>query len=110
MSYVKLETNTLSVLVAGLYCVNHMVDSIAIPQSVWLSIAEKLEYFLPMWDYDKISFEEWVDTHLLILPKPMLSDEELTDLQSNSLYWETPNGNVILIISMDIGVINGEEH
>ena len=107
MSYVNLETNTLSVLIAGLYCVNHMVDSIAIPQSVWLSIAEKLEYFLSLWDYDIISFEEWIDTHLLILPKPMLSDEELTDLQSNTLYWETPNGNVILIISMNMGVING---
>lgn len=108
MGYVNLEIGTLSVLIAGLYCANHMVDSLAIPQSVWLSVAEKLEYFLPVWDYNKISFEEWIDTHLLILPKPMISDEELSELENNTLYWEIPNGNVILFISMDIGVLNGE--
>lgn len=107
MSYVNLETNTLSVLIAGVYCVNHMVDSIAIPESVWLNIAEKLESYLLSWDYEQISFEEWINTHLLILPKPMLSDKELTELQNNTLYWEIPNGNVILIVSMDVGVING---
>lgn len=106
MVKVNLSLSTLSVLIAGMYCSCHSVDSMAIPQSLWLSIAEKLEYFLPDWDYDKISFEEWVDTHLLILPKPMLSEEEVEDLQNTTLYWEHPNGNVVLSVSMDIGVIN----
>ena len=108
MEAVRLDTTTLAVLVAGLYCTNHQVDTLAVPQSVWMSIAEKLEYFLPMWDYNKITFEEWINTHLLILPKPMISEEELKELQETTLYHEMPNGNVILVVSMDIKLINGE--
>lgn len=106
MVYVDLDLNTLSVLIAGMYCTDHQVDSIAIPQSVWLSIAEKLEFFLPQWDYERIRFEQWISNYLLILPKPMLSVDEIKELQENTLYYEVPNGNVILVISMDIGVIN----
>ena len=103
---INLNTTTLSVLIAGLYCTEHEVNSLAIPQSVWLSIAEKLEYFLPTWDYNRISFEEWVDTCLMILPKVMLAPSNIEDLQNSTLYWEVPNGNAVLVISMDIGVIN----
>ena len=46
MGAVELETTTLSVLIAGLYCTEHEVNSMAIPQSLWLEIAEKVEYFL----------------------------------------------------------------
>ena len=104
---INLDTYTLSVLIAGLYCTDHQVDSLAIPQSVWLAVAEKLEYFLPDWNYKIITFEEWIRTHLLILPKVMLSEEEVKELENNTLYWETPNGNALLVVSMDIGVING---
>lgn len=107
MAKVELETNTLAVLVAGMYCTDHQVDSMAIPQSLWIQIAEKLEYFLPDWDFDKISFEEWIRTHLLILPKPMLSEDEVEELQKTTLYWEQLNGNIILCVSMDIRTING---
>lgn len=103
---VDLETNTLAVLIAGLYCTSHNTNALAVPQSVYLQIAEKLEYFLPYWDYSKITFEEWIDTHLLIYPKVLISDDELNDLRENTLYWEQSNGNAILVISMDIGVIN----
>lgn len=106
MVSIELETNTLAVLIAGLYCTYNEVNSIAIPESVFLSIAEKLEYFLPLWDYDVISFEDWIKNCLLIYPKQMFAEEELKQLQENSLYWEYPNGNVILFISMDISVIN----
>lgn len=106
MVLVNLDVNTLSVLVAGLYCSEHEVNSLAIPQSVWLSIAEKLEYFLPSWNYEVISFEEWISTCLMILPKPMLTSSDIKELQGSTLYWEAHNGNVILVVSMDIGVIN----
>ena len=106
MVKIELDKYTLSVLVAGLYCTTHAVDSVAIPQSLWIAIAEKLEYFLPNWDYNKISFEDWIENCLLILPKPLLDEETLEDMQKTTLYWEYPNGNVILIVSMDIGVIN----
>ena len=106
MVKVELQTSTLSVLIAGLYSVRYNVNAMAIPESIYLQIAEKLEYFLPNWDYDKITFEEWVNTCLLIYPKVLISDEEIEELKNSTLYWEVSNGNAILVISMDIGVIN----
>lgn len=108
MVKVELETSTLAVLLAGLYCTFHEVNSLAIPESLYLSIAEKLEYFLPDWDYTKISFEDWVKYELTILPKAMLSDEDLEYLMNNTLYWETMNGNALLVVSMNINDINGK--
>ena len=106
MAKVELETGTLAVLIAGLYSVEYNVNALAIPESTFLQIAEKLEHFLPNWDFNKISFEDWIRTGLIIYPKPMLSQEEVEDLQDSTIYWEVPNGNVILVVSMDIRVIN----
>lgn len=106
MGEVNLNTETLAVLVAGIYCTEHEVDSMAIPHSLWLEIAEKIEYFLPLWDYDKISFEEWVNKCLLIYPTVMLDSEDLKEMQEIPLYWERLNGNVLLSVSMDIREIN----
>lgn len=106
MVNVELETSTLSVLIAGLYCTTHNVDVLAIPESIYLGVAEKLEFFLMNWNYDVISFEDWIKHCLLIYPKEMLPDDDLKELQENTLYWETPVGNAILFVSMDIGVIN----
>ena len=105
---IKLNTNTLSMLIAGLYCADNEVDSIAIPFSIWFAIAEKLEYFLPSWDYEKITFEQYIKNCILIFPKEMIPETELKNMQRTTLYWEYPNGNVILSISMDIQPINGE--
>ena len=109
MVLVELETSTLSVLIAGLYCTFNNVNSMAIPESIYLSIAEKIEYFISngLWDFSRISFEDWVKHCLIIYPKQVLSEVELEDLKKDSLYWEVPAGNVILVISMDIGGING---
>ena len=108
MVLVELKTGTLGALVSGLYCSSNGVNAMAIPQSVWIEIAEKLEYFLPMWNFEKISFEDWVNTCLVIYPKEMISEEELDDLKKDSLYWERMNGNVLLFISMNIRMINSE--
>ena len=107
MVLVELETSTLAVLIAGLYCTDNQVDSMAIPQSVWLSIAEKLEYLIPSWDYNKISFEDWITTSLMIYPKPLLDETVLEQMMNETLYWEALNGRVILSISMDVSDING---
>ena len=109
MEYVKLRTSTLGVLVAGLYCSIHEVESIAIPESIWIYIAEQLEYFLPNWNYEVISFEDWVEHNLTILPKAMLDEEDIKYLQENTLYNEIMNGNVVLIVSMDIRGINAKQ-
>lgn len=109
MVLVELDNNTLAVLVAGLYCTENQVDSMAIPQSVWLAIAEKLEYFIESggWDFNKISFEDWVITSLWIYPKQLIDDELIESMKKTSLYWEVPNGNAVLSVSMDVGGING---
>jgi hypothetical protein len=106
MVKVELEPSTLSVLIAGLYCTYHEVNSLAVPESIYLYVAEQLEYFLPDWNFDVISFEEWIKNCLFIYPKPLLSDEDIEYLQGNSLYWEMPNGNVMLVVSMDVRDIN----
>lgn len=106
MVFVDMSIHTLATLIAGLYCADNNVDSMAIPYSIWIAIAEKLEYFLPEWDYENITFEQFIKNCVLIYPKQMIPEAELEDMQKNTLYWEYPNGNVILAISMDISVIN----
>ena len=106
MVKIKLHTSTLSVLLAGLYCSMNDVNHLAIPESVWLSVAEKLEYFLPDWNYDVISFEDWIKDCLFIYPKPILDEDDIRYLQENSLYWEMPSGNVMLVVSMNVRDIN----
>ena len=98
----KLDVNTLSTLIAGLYSVYTDVNPIAIPQSVWLEIAEKLSYFMDTWDYEKITLNDWVKYGLLIYPKEMFNESEIEDLQKNTLYWERVSGNAVLVVSMDI--------
>ena len=107
MVKIELETSTLAVLIAGMYCAYNEVNSIAIPESIWLGVAEKLEFFVPNWDYEKLSFEDWVKNCLLIYPKVLVDEEDIEYYKENSLYWEVPNGNMILMISMNISDING---
>ena len=104
----ELHKTTVAVLISGLYCVSHNVEAIAIPESIWLNIAEKLEYFIEneLWDFNVISFEEWVNTCLLILPKPMVDDDDIKYMKEHTLYWEETLGNMIYVISMDIENIN----
>lgn len=105
---VDLDTSTIAVLVSGLYCVESNIDAMAVPQSVWIAIAEKLEYFLPNWNYESISFEEWVRKCLFIVPKILLTEDDIEDMKKSTLYWEFPNGNMMLVISMDVKPIDGE--
>ena len=109
MVLIELDKNTLAVLIAGMYCTENQVDSMAIPQSVWLSIAEKLAYFIDggFGDFNKVSFEDWIATGLFIYPTELLDEDTLADMMANTLYWEAVNGNVILSVSMDVGGING---
>ena len=107
MVKIELRTSTIAVLIAGLYSIRFNVDSMAIPESVFILIAETLENYIPLWDFNKIGFEDWVSNCLWIYPTPLLSDVEIADLKKNTLYWEVPNGNVMLSVSMDINDING---
>ena len=102
MSFICLNTDTIGVLIAGLYATFSDVNPLAIPNSLWLEIAEKLEPYLDGWDYDKISFEEWIKYNLFIYPTVALDEETLKEMKESTVYFERVNGNVLLSISMDM--------
>lgn len=108
MIRIGLNLSTLSILIAGLYCTTHETNAMAVSESIWLEIAEKLEEFLPIWDYSRLSFEDWVDHNLMILPIVLFTNEELEELYKESLCWTRWNGNVELLISMDMSHIGDE--
>ena len=104
MSFVYLQTETLAVLIAGLYSTYGDVNPMAIPQSLWLEIAEKLEPYLDEWDYETLSFEDWIKYNLFIYPTIALDDETLDDIKKSTIFFERINGIVLLSVSMDMEV------
>ena len=82
---VELELSTISTLIAGLYCLYTNTDPVAIPASLYLELAEKIAPYFEKWDYEVISFEDWIKYNLLIIPKVMVEDE-LESLKENDLY------------------------
>lgn len=102
MSFVFLTTETLAVLIAGLYATFSDLNPVAVPQSLWLEIAEKLEPYLDEWDYEKLSFEDWVKYNLFIYPTQALDEDTLLELMESTIYFERVNGNVVLSISMEM--------
>lgn len=108
MVSIEVSTDTLAILIAGLYCYYNDINSIAIPENIYLYVAEQLEQFLPEWNYNIISFEKWVENCLLICPKEMLNEKDIKELQQDTLYSEIQNGNVLLIVSMNIVGINAK--
>lgn len=105
---IKVERTTLSVLISGLYCGFHKVDPMAIPESLWMEIVEKLDYFLDGWEFEKCTLEQFLMDGLTIYPTDMLSDEVIDEMKKTTLYWERLNGNALLSVSMDIRMINYE--
>lgn len=99
---IELEVATLSTLIAGIYCTVSAIDPIAIPTSIYIEVAEKLVPYLKEWDYDLISFEKWVETNLLIVPKAMCSEEDIESLKKNTVYLERENGRVIMIVTFEV--------
>lgn len=99
---VKIEVSTLATLIAGLYCTLASVDPMAIPSSIYIELAEKLVPYLEEWDYDKLTLEQWVGTHLLIIPKVLCSEEDIEELKKNKVYLERENGNAILIVTFEV--------
>ena len=101
---VKMELSTFAVFIAGLYCHYSMVDPVAIPESLYIEIAEKLLPYLKKWNYDKITLEQWLKYNLLIIPK-VLVEGEIDDFKKNDLYFERDNGNVMLIVTADMSEV-----
>ena len=98
---IHLEVGTIAVLLSGLYCVYSATDPLAVPSSLYIEIAEKLVPYLENWDYSKLSFEDWVKSSLLIIPKVMIEDE-LDEYKKNEFYFERYTGNIILVVTADM--------
>ena len=97
----SIEVGTLATLLSGLYSFYSSVNPSLIPTSLYIEIAEKIVPYLKDWDYDKLSFEEWIKYNLLIIPKPLIEDE-IDEYRENELYFERVNGNVILVVTAEM--------
>ena len=62
----RIEETTLAIMIAGLYTAYNSVNVYAIPYDVYLMIAKELIPYLENWDYDNITFEQWIEHNLLI--------------------------------------------
>lgn len=98
---VKIEVGTLATLLSGLYSFYSTVNPSAIPTSLYIELVEKLVPYLPTWDYDRMSFEEWVKYNLLIIPYPLIEDE-IDEYRENELYFERQCGNVVLVVTAEM--------
>ena len=96
---VELEIGTITILLSGLYVHYSGVDVSAIPPSLFIEVSEKLIPYLREWDYDKISFEEWIKQYLVIAPLELFNSSELEELREAEIYFERRLGNVTLIVS-----------
>ena len=101
---IELDESTIAVLLAGLYTVNTGVNPIAIPESLWFDVVKIISPYLETWDYKKMSFEEFVRQNLLIVPKQLCTEEDIDYYKQNTVYFEYPNGNVVLIVTFNIEV------
>lgn len=96
-----IEVGTLATLLSGLYSVFATVDPRAIPTSVYIELAEKLLPYFQNWDYNKLSFEEWVKYNLLIVPK-LLIEDNIDEFKENEIYFERVTGNVVLVVTAEM--------
>ena len=99
---IKLELSTLATLIAGLYCLYAVVDPVAIPQSVYVELCEKLQPYLENWNYSELSFEDWVKYNLIIAPIELFTKEEIEEFKRNEIYFERHNGNIILVATAKV--------
>ena len=97
----KIELGTLATLLSGLYSFYSTVNPSAIPTSLYIELAEKLIPYLKNWDYDKLSFEDWVKYTLLIVPMPLIEDE-INEYRENELYFERECGNIVLVVTAEM--------
>ena len=99
---IEVDVGTLATLIAGLYVSYSAIDVNAIPSSLFIEIAERVAEYLPSWDYEKISFEDWIKYNLLIMPTAMFDGRELAEMEENDIFIERRLGNVTLIATAEM--------
>lgn len=105
MVKIDVSFDTFTLLIAGLYSVHSDIDPVAVPRSIWMELGERLEKLLVNWDYEKISLEDWISTCLFIYPLEALDVEQVQWYEENTECWTRMNGNVELLISMDVSML-----
>lgn len=99
---VQMNLGTLATLIAGLYVSYSAISVEAVPSSLYIEIAEKVAEYLPNWQYDVISFEDWIKYELIIMPLEFFSESELKEIRKSKIYIERRLGNVTLVASGNI--------
>ena len=100
---VEISVGSLASLIAGWYFMENNLDVNAVPSEVFIELAQRLVPFLDDWDYDKISIEDWIKHKVAIAPMVLFNQEDLEEVKNLGIYFEYPNGNVILVVSGVIG-------
>lgn len=93
---VEISVGSLASLIAGYYFMNTNIDVNAVPSEVFIELSRKLVPFLEDWDYTNLTIEDWIKEKLVIAP--MILFDDLESIKDKDIYFEYPNGNVILIV------------
>ena len=94
---INISVGSLASLIAGYYFMNTGVDVNAVPSEVFIALAKKLVPFI-----DNMIIEEWVKDSLMIAPMIMFTEEELKEVSGYDIFFEYPNGNVILVVCGEV--------
>lgn len=100
---IRVSVLTLATMIAGLYSVHTQINIMAISTELFIELANQLLPYLEEWDYDKITFERWIQDYLLIYPADMFSAVEYNEAKRNPIFIERNYGNVILIATARFG-------
>lgn len=105
MVWINIEEGSLASLIAGLYTLYAVVDVNAIPPILFVEVANQVAKYLDEWDYEALSFEDWIRYNLLIYPKEVFSESEINEYKENTIYIEMELGNVTLIATAEVMLI-----
>ena len=94
---IEISVGSLASLIAGWYFMYTNTDVHAVPSEVFIELAKRLVPFI-----DKIEIESWIKDSLMIAPLIMFSEEEINEVSGYDIYFEYPNGNVILIVCGEV--------
>lgn len=105
MVWINLGESSLASLIAGLYTLYAVVDVNAIPPQLFVEIAGEVAKYLDEWDYDALSFEDWIKYNLMIFPKDVFTSDEIEAYKECNLFIERDYGNVTLIACSDFPLL-----
>ena len=94
---IEISVGSLASLIAGWYFMYNNVDVHAVPSEVFIELAKRLVPFI-----DKIEIESWIKDSLMIAPMVMFNEEEINEVSGYDIFFEYPNGNVILVVCGEV--------